>query len=85
MRIRVLDLETENHPYLEAKSSPHCPHNYVVMLGYNDIVDGEVLPSVHYYWHSKQEALAAQSAFDFTGVDIIVAHNAMFEISWFLC
>lgn len=85
MRIRVLDLETENYPYLGAKSSPHCPDNYVVMLGYNDIVEGEVLPSVHYYWHSKQEALAAQSAFDFTGVDIIVAHNAMFEISWFLC
>ena len=33
MRVRILDLETQNHPYLGAVASPHCPDNYVVEAG----------------------------------------------------
>jgi hypothetical protein len=83
--IRIIDLETNNIPYLGQKASPHCPDNYVVMPGWRDDVDGKVGVKHHRYFKSRAEAEDINNPwFNLDGVDIIVAHNAMYELSWFI-
>ena len=78
-RIMILDLETQNHTYFGAKASPRHPDNYVVACGWCvDKVpyDG----AVEYTYHTQRE--------DFlhipSDVNMLVAHNAPFEMDWFL-
>ena len=82
--IRIIDLETENHKYLGQVASPHCPDNYIVMPGWRDDVDGQrgTVHSRHFL--NRAEAEQGEKWFDLTGVDILVAHNAMYEMSWFI-
>lgn len=81
MRILTIDLETENHEYLGSTASPHCPENYVVLVGYA-YDDG---PRQYQRFNSLEEFKASQWLPDLTDVWLIVAHNAMYETSWFLC
>ena len=89
MSIRVIDLETENHLHMGSKASPYCEDNYIVAPGWQDFTwGGEALaPVQHRYFTSREQAEQGEQGepwFDLTGVDFIVAHNAMFENSWFL-
>lgn len=92
--IMTIDLEVENHPYYGSKASPYCPDNYVVHSAYRidrTQDDGTVTvePTFDIRFNSKQAFLddVAGEHLWFRIPDdcwLIVAHNAAFEISWFL-
>lgn len=92
--IMTIDLEVENHPYYGSKASPYCPDNYVVHSAYRidrTQDDGTVTvePTFDIRFNSRQEFLddVAEEHLWFRIPDdcwLIVAHNAAFEISWFL-
>lgn len=85
MHIRHIDLETQNHEYLGQKASPHYPLNYIVMAGWRDDIDGVPGENQMRYFKSREEAEdPAKPWFNLDGVDILVAFNAMYEISWFI-
>lgn len=79
-RIMVLDLETENNPYYGAVASPRHPENYVVAIGQaidEQPFDGEVTGA--YYTERPSKWLHIPD-----DVWLLVAHNAPFEMDWFL-
>lgn len=80
--IRIIDLETESHTHLGRKGSPYCDKNYIVMPGWRDDIGGQPGQVVDHYFKSREEA-ESTPWFNLDGVDILVAHNAMFEMSWF--
>lgn len=80
--IRIIDLETESHQHLGRKGSPYCAENYIVMPGWRDDIGGVAGPVQDRYFKSRAEA-ESTDWFNLDGVDILVAHNAMFEMSWF--
>lgn len=92
--IMTIDLEVENHPYYGSKASPYCPDNYVVHSAYridrtHDDGTVTVEPTFDIRFNSKQEFLddVAGEHLWFRIPDdcwLLVAHNAAFEISWFL-
>lgn len=92
--IMTIDLEVENHPYYGSKASPYCPDNYVVHSAYridrtHDDGTATVEPTFDIRFNSKREFLddVAGEHLWFRIPDdcwLIVAHNAAFEISWFL-
>ncbi|CAK6595858.1 DNA polymerase [Klebsiella phage vB_Kpn_K25PH129C1] len=92
--IMTIDLEVENNPYYGSKASPYCPDNYVVHSAYRidrTEDDGTVTvePTFDIRFNSKQEFLddvAGEHLWFRIPSDCwcIVAHNAAFEISWFL-
>ncbi len=94
--IMHIDLEVQNYEYYGSKASPYCPDNYVVESAWRidtTQADGTVTvgttQSVRY--NSRSEFLRGNSG---VGADtwfsipedcwLIVAHNAAYEISWFL-
>lgn len=81
MSFGIVDLETQNNPYLGGVASPFCPENYIVAPGWAHN-DG---PVHHRYYTSRTEA-DSSSWFDefIKDTSILVAHNATFEIHWFL-
>lgn len=81
-RILTLDLETENHEYLGLTASPHCKENYVVLAGW--AYDNDPVQWVRF--NSLDEFHAAGDSWlpSLDGVSVIIAHNAMYECSWFL-
>lgn len=80
--IRIIDLETESHAHLGRKGSPYCEQNYIVMPGWRDDIGGVPGTVQDRYFRSRDEA-EKTTWLDLDGIDIIVAHNAMFEMSWF--
>ena len=79
-RIMFIDLEVENHKYYGALASPRHPENYVVAVGQaideqpNDgAITGEYYTSRPDKWLSIPD-----------DVWLLVAHNAPFEMDWFL-
>lgn len=78
--IMFIDLETENHEYYGAVSSPRHPDNYVVMVGW--AVDYQPYQGEVQYKHflSKEEAVDWLKIPD--DVWLIVAHNFSFELDW---
>lgn len=92
--IMTIDLEVENHPYYGSKASPYCPDNYVVHSAYRidrtqDYGTVTVEPTFDIRFNSRQAFLddVAGEHLWFRIPDdcwLIVAHNAAFEISWFL-
>ncbi|WLW41029.1 hypothetical protein IBHPHPPA_00029 [Salmonella phage KKP 3828] len=92
--IMTIDLEVENHPYYGSKASPYCPDNYVVHSAYridrtHDDGTVTVEPTFDIRFNSKQEFLddvAGEHLWFRIPSDcwLLVAHNAAFEISWFL-
>lgn len=86
--IKVLDFETQNHPWYGELASPRCPDNYVVMYGHRDIEvhsDGSMrlLPRQEMRHSSKEHFLANKTLSIPDDCTMIVAHNAPYEISWF--
>lgn len=81
-KIMHLDLETQNKPYFGGVASPRHPDNYVVAVGW--AVDSTPYSGdVQYaYFNSKEEAADWFHIPD--DVWLIVAHNAAYEIDWFL-
>ena len=82
--IMFIDLETENHTHFGAVASPRHPKNYVVAVGqaidkapFDGAVAGE-------YFNSKTESDEANWLCIPDDVGIVVAHNAAFEMDWFL-
>ena len=81
--VRILDYETQNHPWYGQVASPHNPDNYIVMAAWRDDVVGGLPGEVEFHhFINKEDANAFPPTFD--GVDFVVAHNAMYEISWFM-
>lgn len=84
--IVVNDLETENHEWYGAVASPHNPKNYVVETAWCSInPDGSRSEIVSHRFNNAEEANASdwmqQMLQDAT---VIVAHNAGYEIQWYL-
>lgn len=94
--IMHIDLEVQNHEYYGSKASPYCPDNYVVESAWRidtTQADGTTTvgstQSVRYA--SREEFLegsraGAERSWLIIPEDcwLIVAHNAAYEISWFL-
>lgn len=79
-RILFIDLETENHKYYGALASPRHPQNYVVAVGQaldTNPFDGEI--TGEYYTERPEKWLNIPD-----DVWLLVAHNAPFEMDWFL-
>lgn len=75
-----IDLETENHKYYGALASPRHPQNYVVAVGQaldTNPFDGEI--TGEYYTERPDTWLTIPD-----DVWLLVAHNAPFEMDWFL-
>lgn len=79
-KILFIDLETENHTYHGALASPRHPDNYVVAEG-RAIDNGPITGT---YFTNKEDANAASWLAIPDDVGILVAHNAAFEMDWFL-
>ncbi len=75
----ILDLETQNHKFYGALASPRHPENYVVACGYT-VEDTPFSGKIEHSYHTKRE--------DFLHIPddvwLLVAHNAPFEMDWFL-
>ncbi len=90
--IMHIDLEVQNHEYYGSKASPYCPDNYVVESAWRvdrTNQDGSVevgaVSSVRFA--GREEFVRAGAAAWCPIPDdcwLIVAHNAAYEISWFL-
>lgn len=94
--IMHIDLETENNEYYGSKASPYCPDNYVVESAWRiDTTQSDGTTTVgetqSVRFNSRADFLAGNSAAEgcrwFNIPEdcwLIVAHNAAYEISWFL-
>ena len=94
--IMFIDLETQNNEYYGSKASPYCPDNYVVESAWRiDTTQADGTTTVgttqSVRFNSRLEFISANGAE--TGCKwlyipedcwLIVAHNAAYEISWFL-
>lgn len=75
----ILDLETQNIPYLGHVSSPRNPENYIVAAGWS--IDHNPVESL--YFESKEESLKSNWLEDaLQGQKYLVAHNCSFELHW---
>lgn len=79
-RFMVVDLETENHKYYDDLASPHHPDNYIVAAAF--ALDAD--PVQHWYFTSRAEADASNWFTIPDSVQYLVAHNATFELCWFM-
>lgn len=89
--IMILDLETQNHEYYGSKASPYCPDNYVVESAWRIDRAGtygstSIGPVESVRYASREQFLSAGAEWVPIPDDcwLIVAHNAAYEISWFL-
>lgn len=94
--IMHIDLEVENHEYYGSKASPYCPDNYVVESAWRiDTTQADGTTTVgatqSVRFNSRADFLAGNSAAEGCrwfhipeDCWLIVAHNAAYEISWFL-
>lgn len=74
---RVIDFETQNHPWYGQTASMHNPENFVVEAGWFDVgKDTEVQTHRSNTLEESQDT----SWFDLTGITCIVAHNAAYEV-----
>lgn len=84
--IRVLDLETQNYPWYGQVASMDCPENYIVLAGWLDCQWGVApeLNAVQVHRNNSLEESQDTSWFNLDGVQLLVAHNAPYEIKCFL-
>ncbi|UVX29692.1 DNA polymerase [Klebsiella phage VLCpiA1a] len=90
--ILITDYETQNHPYYGSVASPYCPDNYIVESAwridrtYDDgTVEVGAVESVRYNNRAHFEAAPVSEWLPIPAdCWLIVAHNAAYEISWFL-
>jgi len=76
----IIDLEVQNKPWYGSLASPFNPENYIVAPAF--AMDAG--PVQHWYFHSKEEADASDWFKLPDSVQILVAHNATFELHWLL-
>ena len=89
--ILFIDIETQNNPYYGGVATAYCPDNYIVESGFRTDTTGTegtivgAVGSVRY--ESRAEFLAASPS-EWLPIEddtwLIVAHNAAYEISWFM-
>lgn len=77
----ITDLETENHEHLGSKASPFCDKNYIVAPAY--AFDSNAVTSLYFKDRTEADASDWADVF-FSQCNIMVAHNATFEIHWFM-
>lgn len=94
--IMHIDLEVQNHEYYGSKASPYCPDNYVVESAWRiDTTQADGTTTVgatqSVRFNSRADFLAGNSAAEGCrwfhipeDCWLIVAHNAAYEVSWFL-
>lgn len=89
--ILFIDIETQNNPYYGGVATPYCPDNYIVESGFRTDTTNEdgthvgITNSIRF--GSREEFLEADPREWLPIQDdiwLIVAHNAAYEISWFL-
>lgn len=86
MRCLVLDMETECLPWYGSVASPYNPENYCVMDAYESFElrnPSEVSERVERRFDSVED-FKARWTVPFDEIDILVAHNAAYEMSWLL-
>ena len=74
MKYLILDEETQTHSKFKRKANPFLPENYIVARGWK--VEGDLKCSAEFY-DDKDSVKELDIPDD---VDVIVAHNAKFEI-----
>ena len=90
--ILITDYETQNHPYYGSVASPYCPDNYIVESAWridrthdDGTVEVGAVESVRYNNRAHFEAAPVSEWLPIPDdCWLIVAHNAAYEISWFL-
>lgn len=90
--ILIKDYETQNHPYYGSVASPYCPDNYIVESAWridrthdDGTVEVGAVESVRYNSRAHFEAAPVSEWLPIPAdCWLIVAHNAAYEISWFL-
>lgn len=90
--ILITDYETQNHPYYGSVASPYCPDNYIVESAWridrthdDGTVEVGSVESVRYNSRAHFEAAPVSEWLPIPAdCWLIVAHNAAYEISWFL-
>lgn len=91
-KIFVVDIETQNNPWYGNVASAFNPDNYIVAPGWRvDTVDDagavHVGETQWQYFNSKEDELSNPGWFDVLNdpaVMVMVAHNAAYELKWFL-
>lgn len=83
-RIMFIDIETENNSYFGALASPRHPQNYVVAEGRAIDTQPYDGPITGTYFTNQQDADSAEWLKIPDDVWLLVAHNAAFEMDWFL-
>ena len=77
----ITDLEVQNIPYMGQVASPFCPDNYIVAAGW--VFDDK--PVQYEYFPTQEESNSSTWLVKaLESASILVAHNATFEIQWFL-
>ncbi len=82
-KVMIVDLETENHAYYGAVASPRHPQNYVVAIG-QAIEDVPYSGAITGAYYTSKEVQPANWLTIPDDVWLLVAHNAAFEMDWFL-
>lgn len=90
--ILITDYETQNNPYYGSVASPYCPDNYIVESAWridrthdDGTVEVGAVESVRYNNRAHFEAAPVSEWLPIPDdCWLIVAHNAAYEISWFL-
>lgn len=89
--ILFIDIETQNNPYYGGVATPYCPDNYIVESGFRTDrtdTDGTAVGIVGSVRYDSREDFLAASPTEWLPIEpdtwLIVAHNAAYEISWFL-
>lgn len=81
----ILDLETENHEHLGSTASPFHPENYIVAPAFAVDAAGPYSGKIeHWYFTNKGDADGSDWFRIPENVNVLVAHNATFELHWLL-
>lgn len=86
LRCLIHDCETETNPWYGQVASPYCPENYVVEDAWETVTLGSPIVTSE-RTDRRYNSLAEWKdnwSVDFAGIDIYVAHNAAYEMSWLL-
>lgn len=74
MKYLIIDLETQTHTRFKRKANPFLPENYIVARGWK--VEGDAQCTAEFY----DDVDSVKSLHIPDDVDVIVAHNAKFEL-----
>ena len=89
MRAHIIDYETETNPWYGQVASAYCPENYIVLEAGEDIDFGNGSTVIHPRYERRYESVEDwrsnwKGLGSLEGVNILVAHNALYEMHWWL-